>query len=271
LRLWLGRVTSRLPKMLILTPVMTADLSIQHFLARFRDLAREAKLFVAPSPAAAEALMANGVPASGIRVVRHGIPLMKRRPLPLETASGPLRFIYVGRINHVKGVHVLIEAMRMFGTAERHELHVYGAATTRGEKRYESRLKRRSALLPVKWHGSIPPSEIEEALGMADVMVHPTICLEIFGLTIAEAHSVGRPVIATRCGGAEFQIRDGIDGRLVPPNDARALHRAMTEVVSLPQLPIQWASQIQAPHSIHEHVEELMDLYSKSAGGFHVD
>ena len=53
---------------------------------------------------------------------------------------------------------------------------------------------------------------------------------------ILEAFALGVPVIGTAIGGIPELVSDGETGRLVPPNDARALARAIQTVHSDPDL-----------------------------------
>jgi glycosyltransferase involved in cell wall biosynthesis len=53
---------------------------------------------------------------------------------------------------------------------------------------------------------------------------------EGFGLVVIEAMACGVPVVATRCGGPEGIISDGVDGRLVPLGDAEALAAAVADL-----------------------------------------
>ena len=52
----------------------------------------------------------------------------------------------------------------------------------------------------------------------ADVVVQKSLA-EGFGLTVAEAMWKARPVVASRVGGIQDQIEDGVTGRLVEPRD----------------------------------------------------
>jgi glycosyltransferase involved in cell wall biosynthesis len=261
-RVAVGRAVQRLPMVLFLTPVGTASLSIDETLESIQELRNCVSCFVAPSPAAQETLMANGVERNRIRVLGHGIPLLRAAPLKDGLEERPLRFAFIGRISRIKGLHVLLAALRRLQSRRPYEVVIYGSAVTRPEKRYLAQLKRDGEGLPIQWCGQLAQSEVEEALHECDLMVHPAICLEIFGLTIAEAQSAGRPVIATRCGGAEFQIRDGIDGRLVAPNDAGALAKVIDEVLENPSLVDLWHRNVSKPRSIETHAGELLDLYA---------
>jgi trehalose synthase len=68
----------------------------------------------------------------------------------------------------------------------------------------------------------------------ATVVVQKSIA-EGFGLTVAEAQWKGRPVVATRIGGIQDQIVDGVTGLLVDdPRDLVAYGRAVVELLEEP-------------------------------------
>lgn len=146
--------------------------------------------------------------------------------------------------------------------SDQYELHIVGGAVTKPEKRYLARLLRQFSRVNATWHGACSQEKVSEWLAACDVMVHPAICLEVFGLTIVEALSVGRPVIASRCGGAEAQIRHEENGWLVASNNVAGLHEALLRVIEKPQLVQQMAGNLGPVHTIEDHVDELLELYS---------
>lgn len=96
------------------------------------------------------------------------------------------------------------------------------------------------------------------------VLVLPSICLEIFGLNISEALAMGKSVLATRCGGAEMQIENGVNGWLVEPNDAKALKAKMEDIINdvsiIPSMEMSGKSVM----FIEEHCKILVNLYKES-------
>ena len=63
-----------------------------------------------------------------------------------------------------------------------------------------------------------------------DVLVAPAVD-EPYGMTVLEAGSHGLPVVATRSGGHPEMVQDGVTGLLVPPDDPKALARALERLL----------------------------------------
>jgi trehalose synthase len=68
----------------------------------------------------------------------------------------------------------------------------------------------------------------------ADVIVQKSIA-EGFGLTVSEAMWKARPVVASRVGGIQDQIVDGVSGMLVDPLDLNAYGDAVAQLVRDPE------------------------------------
>lgn len=85
----------------------------------------------------------------------------------------------------------------------------------------------------VEFHG--PTDDIVSAIQGADIVLNFSES-ESFSHTCAEAGLLGRPVIATRCGGPEEIVDDGVTGILVPLGDLGQMTRAMEVLVTQPEL-----------------------------------
>ena len=80
----------------------------------------------------------------------------------------------------------------------------------------------------VSFHGALPHAALPQFYRAIDVGVFPSIADEAFGITIAEAMSCGKPVIASHIGGIpEVVGNEGSCGLLAPPANASALAAAM--------------------------------------------
>ena len=76
--------------------------------------------------------------------------------------------------------------------------------------------------------------DIPEVMAALDVLALPSIRSEAFPQVIAQALAVGTAVVGTTVGGIPEIIRDRDTGRLVPPEDARALADAMIDLLRDP-------------------------------------
>jgi len=77
--------------------------------------------------------------------------------------------------------------------------------------------------------------DIPQIMAALDVLVLPSIRSEAIPQVIPQALAVGTPVVASTVGGSPELIRDGENGRLVPPGDARALAEAILALLREPE------------------------------------
>lgn len=73
-------------------------------------------------------------------------------------------------------------------------------------------------------------SDIPEILSLMDIFILPSL-REGLGLSILEAMSYSKPVVATNVGGISEVVKDGISGILVPPKDPEALYSAIVDLL----------------------------------------
>jgi glycosyltransferase involved in cell wall biosynthesis len=78
----------------------------------------------------------------------------------------------------------------------------------------------------------------QDSLGIiaeSDVIVFHSLWPEGFGLAVAEAMELGRPVVSTRVGGTVELIEDGVTGLSVEPADIVGMSRAICELLDDPE------------------------------------
>lgn len=73
--------------------------------------------------------------------------------------------------------------------------------------------------------------DISDLMAASDLFVMSS-AHEGLPVAIMEAFSHGLPVVATAVGGVPQAVRDGVEGRLVPPGDSGALARAVVDVAT---------------------------------------
>lgn len=254
----LGKLLRKIPFIYCLTPVGSAALSIKCKKEEWMSICGNCSLIIAPSYAIKQAMEQNGMPPNKIIVLPHGVPQPDNVPPFPAVKNQKVKFFYVGRICYVKGLHLLLEAFHR-AEAPHAELHLIGGAGNQHEKSYMEHLKRKyRSDSRILWHGKIKEDQIAKAISSYHVLIHPTIYMETFGLNIAEALSMGKWALSTRCGGAEMQILEGKNGWLIPPNAISALKDKIKQIADSPPC---CSPSIFRYQSIEKHVKSLLDIF----------
>lgn len=255
----IGQRLKHLPFIPFLSPIGETGLIVSQKLKEWQELCTNATCFIAPSDAMTEALRRNGCPESKKTVIPHGIKRTENRKRKTENKHySTIKFYYAGRINYVKGIHILLKAFTSINKPNI-ELYLIGGAGNKTEQRYMKRLQEQYRKdKRIVWHGKVSFEQMNELVSGYDCLVHPAIYLEVFGLNISEALSQNKYVIATRCGGAEMQIHNEEEGLLVKPNNPTELKDALTQYINSPK---QTNVLVQ---SITEHVANLIKKYKET-------
>lgn len=161
----------------------------------------------------------NGIDPSAFDVVTSPQSTLR------DTAGLPPNAFLVGvfsRLAAWKGQHVLLEALSTLPDV--HAILV-GGALFNGDYEYAEALREQARRLGIeeRVHFLGFRSDVPALMKACDAIVHSSITPEPFGRVIVEGMLAGRPVVATRGGGASEIITDGINGRLVPPGQSDAL------------------------------------------------
>lgn len=195
------------------------------------------------SEATREAFVQIGGCRDKTRLVYNGIDIERFETAPRQPddwlqdcldvpSSAPLVGMF-SRLAPWKGQHVLVEAIaELPGT---HAVLV-GDSLFRGDEPYEDRLRRSAHRHQVedRVHFLGFRDDIPRLMHAVDVVVHASTAPEPFGRVIVEGMLAGRPVVATRAGGAREIIDHGETGLLTPPDDSDALAQALDRLLSNP-------------------------------------
>jgi glycosyltransferase involved in cell wall biosynthesis len=139
--------------------------------------------------------------------------------------TGPLRLLFVGNLTPVKGLHMLLQALRSV-PPDGWCLSVVGSLAM--DPDYVHGIRRQ--IEAAGWHdrvrllGARPNAEVAGYLIQHQVLAVPSL-YEAFGMAYLEAMGFGLPVIASSAGGAHELIAEGEHGFLVSPGDAGSLAR----------------------------------------------
>lgn len=186
---------------------------------------RHLRALIAPSKYMAKILEKEkfGVP---IHHLYNGIPLPE--PQPLQNRQ---RLLFVGRLEYVKGVDVLLEALRNV-TARFPQAHlsIVGDGAARSE--LEAFVREHRLEKHVTFYGWLAPEAVNNEYAKSTAVVIPSIWPENLPTVCIEALAIGRPVIGTNGGGIPELIKDGVTGRIVPKGNAGELATAIIDLLS---------------------------------------
>ena len=162
-------------------------------------------------------------PSSSV-VIHHGVHLNTYR---FKEQMGPeaRKILFVGRLDSVKGVHVLIDAMDLLARRSEVtglELDIIGEDLGQTYRRsLEDQVQKLGLCDRVRLLGGRTREQTAQAYADYDLLVFPSIWEEPFSIALIEAMACGLPVVATNTGGTPEIVRDGESGLLVPPDDPR--------------------------------------------------
>lgn len=146
-----------------------------------------------------------------------------------EDYRDEFRFVAIAVLTENKAIDNVIRAFaQAFGGDSSVTLEIGGEGIEK--RRLESLVAQSGLSNRVFFLGALSRDDVIQTISRADVFVSGSR-YETFGVVIAEALALGRPVIATKCGGPETIVREE-DGFLVPPDDVPSLAQAMLEIRS---------------------------------------
>jgi len=169
-------------------------------------------------------------------VVPNGIDLALFRqqpPLPAYR-DGKLNLLFVGRLEHRKGLGYLLRAyMRLRRERDDVRLIVVGDGPYR---RWYARWVQRNEIPDVAMVGFVDASVKPRYYATADVFCAPNTGDESFGMVLLEAMAAGKPIVASDIAGFRQVIHSGGEGLLVPRKSQHQLVAAIKLLLDDPDL-----------------------------------
>lgn len=194
--------------------------------ALHRWLFGRARAVVVVSEHLGRALVDHGL-CRTFRVVPNVVPGLD---LSLPPAGSPLRFLVVADlVDAVKNISGVLRALEKARSSDPGiHLGIIGDGPDRA-------MLEKMAATPglagaVTFHGRITQAEVMEHMARTGAVIVNSH-VETFSVVTGEALALGRPVIATRCGGPEAFISPG-NGILIDRDDDAALATAMLRIAS---------------------------------------
>lgn len=167
--------------------------------------AREVDLFIAKSEFSRAKHAEFGF-KHDMKVAPYFLPEVNAQDAPAEPAHAKPFFLFVGRLEKIKGVQDIIPA---FGGETGPDLVIIG------DGEYASTLREQAkGMSRVKFLGRKPPESLPPYYRDALALITPSLCFETFGIVLIEAFRLGLPVIARRLGPFPEIVEKGRAGLL---------------------------------------------------------
>ena len=190
--------------------------------------------FQAVSDSTRDDLIARGVAARRIEVIREGVDTAWYCPDGSTPRNPRPTFLYLGRLKRYKGVEIALRAAAA-ARAVRSDLTLEIAGQGDDRPRLEALAGSLGLGDAVRFLGFVAEEEKRRLLRRAWALVFPSP-KEGWGITNVEAAACGTPALASDSPGLRDSVRDGITGYLVSHGDWRALADRMLALAGDPGL-----------------------------------
>jgi glycosyltransferase involved in cell wall biosynthesis/GT2 family glycosyltransferase len=228
--------------------------------------ARSADIVVSTAPHLASTTHDLHLDPRRTRAIIYPVP---ERPLAPAVESNVV--LFAGRLERRKCPEVLIEAapeiLRSIPSAR---FRFVGADTSDPERgSYRSFLEalavERGVADAVEFVGQVPHEQVQVEMSHAGVCAFPSRW-ESFGLVVADAAAIGRPVVVSNIAAFTDFVSDGFSGRIVTREDgsswARAIIAALTERERSSEMAAELRDQLQARAAPATVAGEVLESYA---------
>jgi D-inositol-3-phosphate glycosyltransferase len=182
-------------------------------------------------------------PSDKLVTIPPGVDVSHFYPIPADEAKlyvglkpDDRMVLFVGRIEPLKGVDTLIQAMSCLQLKESQRVHlaIIGGDPSASPREMSAEMARLQKLCDdlsvgqtVVFLGKRDQDRLPYYYSAAELLVMPSH-YESFGMVALEAMACGTPVIASEVGGLAYLVRDGETGFTIPDQEPEALCEKMS-------------------------------------------
>jgi D-inositol-3-phosphate glycosyltransferase len=219
------------------------------------------KIIAATTAESVQLLWLYQVDDSKVLIIPPGVDVCKFYPIPPDEAKEYIgvppcgrMLLFVGRMEPLKGLNVLIEAIGIMRDNEVLKENPFCLAIIGGEpdeygegaNNELSRVKELSGQYGLQdlitFLGNRSQDSLPYYYSAAEAVVVPSQ-YESFGMVALEAMACGTPVVASQIGGLAYLVQDGVTGYTVPVDDPKELADRITSLLQDPSLRDRMGSQ----------------------------
>lgn len=143
---------------------------------------------------------------------------------PAEPVSGKEQYLYIGRLEELKGIRILLEAWKEFPEKK---LLLCGSGPMEAWVRAYVKKHHMDQVLLL---GQCEREKVLKLLAESKGLIVPSICYEGQPMVILESYAAGTPVIASDLGNAGNMVEPGRTGVKFACGDAESLREAVMEL-----------------------------------------
>jgi D-inositol-3-phosphate glycosyltransferase len=219
-----------------------------------------------------------------VTVIPPGVDASRFYPIPADEAKAFMGIppddrlvLYVGRIEALKGLDVLLEAMGRYcqhSQTDQSHLHliVIGGDPDASSEKMSTEMTRLKELREkygledmVTFRGKQDQDTLPYYYSAAEVVVVPSH-YESFGMVALEAMACGTPVVASQVGGLAYLVKDGVTGYTVPVGDPHELCEHLRDLIEDRTLRKQMgeqAARFALQYAWEEIAGKIVELYKE--------
>lgn len=176
--------------------------------------------------------------------------------------------LFVGRLDHVKGLPLLIEAFLLLSNTYRDiYLHIIGDGPERSD--LESLIRENHLDERVLFYGYLSQSELKTIYAKADVFVM-TSFFEGIPVVLMEAMSFGVPVVAPRITGIPELVQEDVEGMLTTPADPVCLAESIETLLNDSEKRNRFAAEgrkkIEREYNLKKETGRLVEIMHRYLG-----
>jgi glycosyltransferase involved in cell wall biosynthesis len=263
-----SRIISRIPfpaKALIerddrWSRLVSARTKTNMFIGSFRQFIAGVDLVHVHARWVQQLMKVNQVPDEKVVYAATGGTFRPIAPQLKSYAPGQvIDFVFLGRCEYIKGIQVLIRAVKLLPESAPVRVHFWGPY-------WQDRFGAEMLHLIGNDHRFAEPclvshKELPDKFREVDATVAPSIWLETGPLSVLDSLSCGVPVIGSDLGGIREWITSGRNGLLFPYDDHVALAGILTDVVKNPELLNKMKENFGPVRTMQDLAADLLPVY----------
>lgn len=217
--------------------------------------------------------------ASKLVVIPPGVNVSRFYPIPSDEAKMYIglkpddrMILFVGRIEPLKGVDTLLEAMSCLQKKESRAVHlaIIGGDPAASPEEMNTEMARLMSMCEalgldqsVVFLGVRDQDKLPYYYSAAEVVVMPSH-YESFGMVALEAMACGTPVIASEVGGLGYLVRDGETGFTIPAEEPETLCEKLSWLLNDAELHQKMSAQAAAyaqDYAWEKIAKQIVEVY----------